>query len=266
VAAIGLASLGAAKVLTHARIGAVYFLVGVAAAAMVRPHVAIIAVIALPAALVFRKSERDNLGRSFTKVAVLIALIVGGGILATTTADFLDLENIGDFSSALDSTVSMTNQGGSAFSPFEATNPALYPLSFVTVVFRPFPGEAGSDIDGLLASFTSMMLLLVTLASARRILNALREVRRSPYVMFSLTSLLIAVFVFSVVANFGILDRQRTQFLPYVFVILAGAASRRVTGRGRSPQRESPPQLAISLAAAAREPAAGRRARVLYNR
>jgi hypothetical protein len=163
-------------------------------------------------------------------------LLVGGSVLSSATAEFLDLENLGisEVNEALDTTIVRTNQGGSAFEPVRATNPVMYPLSLITVLYRPFPGEAGSDVDGLLASGAAAGLLLVTLLSVRRVANAIRNLRSEPFVMFAFSYMLVFVYVFSVVGNFGILDRQRTQLLPLLFVLLAAP---RVMARVR---RESP--------------------------
>jgi hypothetical protein len=235
IASLALASLGAAQVLRHRNRGLVLFFVGVGCATMIRPHVALIVVIALLAAVLVRRTEGDALNRLVAKIGLLLLVIVGGAVLASATADFLGLENLGEASSALDSTLTMTNRGGSSFAAIQATsNPALYPLAFVTVLFRPFPGEAGSSLDGLLASGTALLLLLLTVVSWRRIVESMRRIRRTPYTMYALTSVLVFVFVFSVIGNFGILDRQRTQVLPFYFVLLSAARVRRTVRRPAS--------------------------------
>jgi hypothetical protein len=45
--------------------------------------------------------------------------------------------------------------------------------------------------------------------------------RSRPYVAFALTFVLVFVAAFGVISNFGILARQRTQVLPFVFVLLS---------------------------------------------
>jgi hypothetical protein len=242
VAAIGLATFGVARLLQHRRGGLTITALGTLAAAMIRPHVAMIIVIALMAALLLRRSRGDGVGRLTAKVFAVGLLLVGGSVLSSATAEFLDLENLGisSVNEALDTTVIRTNQGGSAFTPVRATNPIMYPLSFVTVLYRPFPGEAGSDVDGLLASGAAAALLLLTLVSFRRITGAIRNLRSEPFVMYAFSYMLVFVYVFSVIGNFGILDRQRTQLLPLLFVMLAapramgyvrGGARRRIAAR-----------------------------------
>ena len=69
--------------------------IGTFAAAMVRPHVALIVVIALVAALLLRRSDVDPVGRLTAKVLALTVIVVAGAILSSATAEFLNLENLG---------------------------------------------------------------------------------------------------------------------------------------------------------------------------
>jgi hypothetical protein len=242
ITAVAVASYGVARLLQHRPLGLTLMVVGVVGAAMVRPHVAMIVVIALLAAVLFRKRSEDGRGRFTAKALALVVVLLGGAILSSATADFLDLENLGisEVNDALSTTVIRTTQGGSAFEPADATNPVQYPVAAVTILFRPFPGEAGADLDGLLASGTAFALLIVTLLSARRIIHAVGQLRSEPYVMYALSYTLVFIFVFSVIGNFGILDRQRTQLFPILFVIYAaqpGGPLHR-SRRGRRPARE----------------------------
>jgi hypothetical protein len=223
VSAIGLASWGAARLLQHGRGGLVMLALGTFGAAMVRPHVAMIIVIALIAALLLRRSDADPVARLTAKVLALTVILIAGALLSSATAEFLKLENLGvsEIDQALDTTIEMTAQGGSAFEAPTVSNPLMYPVAAVTVLFRPFPGEAGLGVDGLLASATSLALLGLTIVCHRRVLHAIARVRRDPYIVYALSFVAIFVFVFSVVGNFGILDRQRTQMLPLYFVVLA---------------------------------------------
>jgi len=50
-----------------------------------------------------------------------------------------------------------------------------------------------------------------------------RRLRSQPYVTFALASVLLWILAFGIIANFGILARERTQMLPYFFVLLSVA-------------------------------------------
>jgi hypothetical protein len=242
ITALALASLGTAKLLQRQKGGLICFVVGTVSATMIRPHVALILVIALLAAAMLRRTDGDPVVRLVAKAVMIVVVVVGGAVLSSFTADFLDLENLGvsEVGDALNSTVAMTNQGGSSFNAIQATNPVVYPLSFVTVVFRPFPGEAGTNLDGLLASAAGLFLLALTVLSARRILNGLKLLRSEPYLAYAFTSVIVFVFVFSVIGNFGILDRQRTQVLPFYFVLLAAPKVLAKARRGAGGRRAGP--------------------------
>ena len=55
--------------------------------------------------------------------------------------------------------------------------------------------------------------------------------RRRPYATFAFAYTLMFVYAFAAIANFGILSRQRTQVLPFVFVLLALPAVEQMTER-----------------------------------
>ena len=75
--------------------------------------------------------------------------------------------------------------------------------------------------------------------------HAFGRVRRDPYIVYAISFVAIFVFVFSVVGNFGILDRQRTQMLPLYFVLLAAPLP--VLARRRTPvARVSPARRCAS--------------------
>ena len=97
--------------------------------------------------------------------------------------------------------------------------PLDVPFAVVTVLFRPFPGEA-LNLLGILASLESLALL--ALVAARLRLGVLfREMRRSPLVVFSLSYVLLFAVAFSNIENAGILVRQRGQVLPLLLVFAA---------------------------------------------
>lgn len=222
VTTVGLLSWGAARLLTHERGGLVMLGLGLAGTAMIRPHVALIALVAVVAATLLRRSEGDPVARLAAKVAAVLVLLVGGAVLATATAEFLDLESLGttEISGALGSTEAMTSQGGSAFAPARVDNPLEYPWAVVTVLFRPFPSEAGSR-EGLLSSLEGMLLMALFLLGARRLAQLPSQAVRHPYLIYAVAFVAVFAFAFAVIGNFGILVRQRTVATALVMVPLA---------------------------------------------
>ena len=97
--------------------------------------------------------------------------------------------------------------------------PLDVPFAAVTVLFRPFPGEA-LNLLGILASLESLALLALVAARLRPGV-LFREMRRSPFVVFSLSYVLLFAVAFSNIENAGILVRQRGQVLPLLLVFAA---------------------------------------------
>lgn len=222
VLSVGLISWGAAKVFVHRRGGMLLLALGLVGGAMIRPHVSMVALLAVFVALLFRRSAQLSLRRLVGKVALVLVLLVAGTILASETAEFLDIEGLGSggVSQAFESTVGRTEQGGSAFTPPEVRNPFDYPWAIVTVLVRPFPNEADST-EMLLSALEGLMLVGITIGSWARLARVPRLMLREPYLVYATAYVLSFTFAFSVIGNFGILVRQRTQVLPLVFVLLA---------------------------------------------
>jgi apolipoprotein N-acyltransferase len=66
-----------------------------------------------------------------------------------------------------------------------------------------------------------LFLLVLLVASWRRLRNIPKLVRTNPYVAFALFYVLGFVWAFSAIGNFGILARQRVLMLPAFLVLLA---------------------------------------------
>jgi hypothetical protein len=93
-------------------------------------------------------------------------------------------------------------------------------------MFRPLPGEA-PGAEGVLAGAEGLVLIALALLSSKALIQLPRHMVRTPYVTFALGYVLGFGYVFSVIANFGILTRQRTQVLPMLFVLLCLPGSQR---------------------------------------
>jgi hypothetical protein len=189
---------------------------------MVRPHVALVVVIAVGVAYIFTRRSGNSAAVTAGKVMAVIVLIVGGGIVVGRTAEFLEVENLGSegIEQALTQTTYQTSQGGSEFSPIKAENPALLPGAIVTVLLRPFPFEA-HNAESLGTALEGMLLVALIVTSFRRLKHLPRALLRESYVAYGMAGTLLFCYLFSYVANFGILARQRTQVLPFLFVLLA---------------------------------------------
>ncbi|MCX7620932.1 MAG: hypothetical protein N2037_08845, partial [Acidimicrobiales bacterium] len=265
---LGLCALGAARLYTRETFrGAGLIAVGLGAISLIRPHVALLAAGATtvgalvsgrePSDVESSTGRRGMLGQDkvemarlhrlvsspvvrgisvTSRVAAVLLLVVGASWLAKYTADVLKVESLGseDARVALDYVEEQTSQGGSQFVAARVSSPLDYPWAAVTVLLRPFPGEA-RDLPGLLASSETMFLLGLVAFSWRRLRQLARLWWRSNYVAFAAAFVVMFVFAFSTIGNFGLLARQRTQVLPFVFVLLSAPAVVVRPARGRGP-------------------------------
>jgi hypothetical protein len=228
---LGIAAVGVARVLRgNAGIGLLVLALGLLTLSMVRPHIALMVVIGLAIALLARPGKATTV-RTAGRIAAVVLLLVGGSIIAGRTSQVLKLDQDGTEDSVLDVanafavTQERTEQGGAAFSPPVVRSPADYPFAFVSVWFRPFPWEArggGGEpaLTQMLSVAENLALLGLILLSWRRLRELPRALLRIPYVTFAATYVVVFVYAFSVIGNFGILARQRTQGMVLFFVLL----------------------------------------------
>lgn len=224
---IGIAAYGAARVFTRLPAGYTLVGLGLLGASFVRPHLALLFLVAFFIALMIgrRTNTRDTVTpAAIAKVVGVVVIIVIGSVLISRTQKLLDIE---DFSAAsIDTATSQvteqTDVGASAFSPPNPRTPPGFVEATITVLFRPFPFEA-NGAEQLFTAVEGVVLLGITGFAFRRLLTIPRRLRAQPYVMFSTAYVALWILAFGIIANFGILARQRTQMLPLYFVLLSMA-------------------------------------------
>ena len=223
---LGAAALGTAQLIAGRFRGLVWLTLGLWGAAIVRPHMALIVgaglAVAAPIAVLAGSTggERRHRGRLGGAVLVLVLLLAGSTVIGVAE-NFLGLESLNTESTQekLDQVMQQTAQGGSRFTTLSPNNPLGFALGGVTVLFRPFPMEA-HNAQAVLAGLEGVALLVLCVASLRRLARLPREVLRRPYAAFAVVYTFAFVYAFSSVVNFGILARQRAQLLPALFVVL----------------------------------------------
>jgi hypothetical protein len=221
---LGAVAYGAARAFERRPFGFVFLGLGLWGTEVCRPHMALLILAGLlPAYLLrrapmFAESKRKQSLKILGAGALVVAIVVTiGGVeqrFKVTSANSTTANQV------LTTTQEQTTQGGSTFTPTRVHNPIQLPLAFVTVMFRPFPGEADTT-QGIVSAFEGAFLMLVGLRSLRRLRGIPRELIKTPYVMFALIYVLVFVYAFSTIGNFGILVRQRVQVYPLFFVLLA---------------------------------------------
>jgi hypothetical protein len=234
---VGACMLGAARLLTHPPRGLLALALGLTATAMVRPHVTLlIAVAGVTAFAVGRTAGRMN---RKTKVAALILLAGATFYLMRMAAAYVGVDDLSveGVSQAWEDRSGNTATGGSSFSAQPVTGPQDIPMAVVTLLLRPFPWEAGGLMP-LLASmegvFVGGLVALALLSGGQ----ALRAIRRNPYVTFCVSYLLAYAVLFSGFANFAILTRQRTLAIPAFLVLLCLPTAQRAVQSRRAQAAE----------------------------
>lgn len=215
---IGLFAYGAARLFARRVSGFVFVAAGVGLSAMVRPHITLLLVAALLLATVVARPYGARgeipLGK-ILKVGLAIGLLLWAASTAGTYLEVgpLDTAAVGQ---ALENTSERTTGGDSAFAN---VNPALFPVAVVTVLFRPFPFEAGNLQAGI-AALEGAFLLVLTWRRRRAVGDAIKRVRTSPMLALALVFTVLFIFAYTGINNFGILARQRVQVYPFALMLL----------------------------------------------
>jgi hypothetical protein len=244
ILSLGIASLGAAKVFVRRPGGYTLLLVGTVLGSFVRPHVSMLLAVAFAVGLLI--GRRANRPGVFTpavvaKLAGLVVVLALGAYLATRTATLLNAQDINStVEAALSQNAARTAQGGSFFHAADPQNPVGYVQAAVTVLLRPFPYEA-HGMESLATSLESLGLLVLIVVSWKRLRSIPRRVRPEPYVALAGAFILMFFFAFGTIGNFGLLARERSMMMPYVFVLLALTALaprvKQVRGAASAPTR-----------------------------
>ena len=215
---LGLASLGI-SVLTAHRItvsALVALVLGLVMAAQIRPHVAALVIVALAAAVAWPSRASSSRLRQIVIVIVALGFLT---IAMSQVATYFGAEE-GEVTDVLDFAQARTDTGGSAFAPVRVTGPQNFVPGAASVMFRPYLHEAGSVLQ-LVGALESTALIGLIIFSFQRVRQVPRLFLENGYVRFAVFYTIGFVVAFSVISNFGILARQRSQLWPVVLLLLA---------------------------------------------
>lgn len=254
---LGLGAYGLARLVTRQRFAYLMIAASVAGTGIVRPHVATIYLVGLGAALMLNRAS-GGAGK-FKKILGLVFFAIVAGLLMRQLQSFFGLEEGLDAQAVFDKTTARSSQGGSQFDANQPTSIADLPWAVVTVLFRPFLYEAGSAA-GAFTALEGTVLLGMFFWNVPRLIRLPGMAIVRPYVGFVVAYVLVFVFAFSAVSNFGILARQRTQLLPIVVVVLTIPIAPRLRTRELLSQRADERRRAADAEVAAATPAPAARA------
>lgn len=233
---LGLCAYGAGRLLgpSASLLGAVPFLLGLGGMMLVRPHVGLMAVLAMAAAVAFavlggggRTVGQARTRSALVRAVALVVLVVAASSAAGQTSKYFT-DKSSDANStqgAFDLTLERTQTGGSSFDPVVVRTPVDIVPGTMSVLYRPFLWEA-NNFGNMIAAGEAILLAGLTLASCRRLLNLPGTLWRRPFVAFAVLYVLMFVVGFSNIANVGILARQRTQMIPFFLIVLCIPAAK----------------------------------------
>ncbi len=221
---LGIATLGFAG--KKGRINWLVLVVGLALVFCIRPQVAAVFVFSMAVSytLNFDRLNSKNLAQAL--VVVGVGLLVVWYSLSTTlgTAD-VELEMLQEY---VAEGQRRSGQGGSEIE-LVSSSPASVPLGIINVLFRPFPWEA-HNLASLVAACEMLLIWSLIYWRRRELRMAMRMWRHDRMLRFAIPFALMYVIAFGmIVANLGIIARQRVLVFPFLFLIVeAGANYRRL--------------------------------------
>ncbi|MGH2697720.1 MAG: hypothetical protein ACRDJL_00795, partial [Actinomycetota bacterium] len=221
---IGVAAYGIARILSGSTWrGLLVACLGMWSAAIVRAHLAGMLAIALAAGYVLRR-PRKSLGElaPLVKVASLIAVVIVAMFFLSRTQEFLKLEESPLSSEGLTQGLEAPARaayGGSETDPVIVRSPVQVPEAVATSLFRPFVFEAHNP-QALATAIEGTFLMILTIVRLPWMLQAVKSVRRQPYVAFALVFTAMFAVAFASFPNLGLLARERVQVLPFYLLLL----------------------------------------------
>ncbi|MGH9067117.1 MAG: hypothetical protein ACRD0J_06470, partial [Acidimicrobiales bacterium] len=226
---LGLAAYGGARLFNRQLRGFAWLAAGLALSALIRPHVALLAILTLAVAYPLGRAKRVTPVTPLVTLAGAAVFVVGGVVLAGLTVHHFHLHGLSLHSlhrilksNALNTGAAAQGQVGqfnSSISASTSLSPAAFPRDFYDVVLRPLPFNA-HGLTQLVSSLENVFLLGLLLTSLPRLWAALMSAPKRAYILSALLFSVVWIILFASIGNLGILARERTQVLPWLLVLV----------------------------------------------
>jgi hypothetical protein len=231
--ALGLTAYGMALVLVRVNRGYLYTLIGGVLSIVIRPNELLLLVGGFAIAMVVRSlyvvqyAGQAPARRGGIRAVGGIIFVVAGLVVVGLATSHLLHPVTASKNAGLASTLSNLSKGNTgtgvgfgssniSYSP----NPLTYPRDIYTVLFDPFWFNAGST-GQLVQSVENTLILAVIIYSFRRLRYLFRVCAQRPYVLMALFYSILWIYAFAALGNLGLITRERTLLLPFLFTVLA---------------------------------------------
>lgn len=202
------------------------FAAGVVIALLVRPHIALIALIALAMTLL--------LGRNvsiLTRVGLMAVVIAGIGSVAGLvegTMTGLSLSSTDSVTEFLETKSQVSEESGADLS----ITGASFPVKLLSLLFRPFFIDA-NGILGYIASLENVVLLVIILTLLRRFWTAWAMTRAAGFARFAIFFFAMITLLLAMVNyNVGLGLRQKMMMMPALLVFFVALQAVRTLRKG----------------------------------
>ena len=233
---LGIATFGFAQILrSQLGRGLATAVVGLAGVIMVRPPMAAALSVAAAAAFLLRPARLRSIQVQALMWIVFVPLLaVLSAVTIRSSQDYIHSDDPIAAFEAQQSSEFSEHGGTSNFAAANPFTPTGLPVALVTVNFRPFPWEAGGALPAV-AALEGVLLIAVVVLRRSQIWQGLRTWRTNGMVITALLTWLSFSVILASLPNFGLLARQRTQVLPFLFMLLCMV--RRPSRRAAAPER-----------------------------
>lgn len=195
----------------------------------VRPQVGAIMIASALIALIIATHS----GGHYMKLLYAVVLVIGGTWVVREALSFINISEVSlrGLQEYIDMTAARSITGGSSVGE---TAPGVQGavMGVINVLFRPFIWEA-RNLVAVASTIEVYSFLGIAVIRRREIVSAFRQARSYRMVAFSIVfCMLYALLLGMIVANMGIIVRQRIFLYPFLFVLFAmPRAARRHTAK-----------------------------------
>lgn len=239
---LGIGAYGYSSLLKSYRLPALlHVLAGMAIVTVVRPYIAFALVISMATSYLWALTRTRRIS-ILTKIQMVVLFIAAVSIAGAVAQRFLGLDEVSaqSLEEYGDTRAEGNAVGGSVVAvnatPGIAGTIEAFPRGVVRVLFQPFPWEA-HNLSSAMAAIENLFILWFALRHLLFLRALVTQAVRDPYTLFSGVFATGLLLIFSLTPNLGLLSRERTQLLPFVFgLLVAGETQRNRRARPSSAQ------------------------------